>query len=135
VENANVSTIQVQSEAGLLSFRFTVRHECFTRKSKASYPFQNSHSVLRRSVLRVWNRIGVLASIVWLSAAMFAAEIKGTVTNATTKKPAAGDEVVVMSLAGGMEEVGHGNTDTQGRLPFPCLRAMRRIWSAWSTRA
>jgi hypothetical protein len=65
--------------------------------------------------LRVCNRIGVLASIVWLSAGMFAAEIKGTVTNATTKKPSAGDEVVVMSLAGGMEEVGHGNTDAQGR--------------------
>jgi hypothetical protein len=45
---------------------------------------------------------------------MFAADIKGTVTNATTKKPAAGDEVVVMSLAGGMEEVGHGKTDAQG---------------------
>ncbi|HEX7288954.1 MAG TPA: hypothetical protein VF532_22405 [Candidatus Angelobacter sp.] len=65
--------------------------------------------------MRVWNRIGVLASIAWLSAGMFAAEFKGTVTNATTKKPAAGDEVVVMSLAGGMEEVGHGNTDAQGR--------------------
>lgn len=65
--------------------------------------------------MRVWNRIGVLASVTSLSAGMFAAEIKGTVTNATTKKPAAGDEVVVMSLAGGMEEVGHGKTDAQGK--------------------
>ncbi|HET7871825.1 MAG TPA: hypothetical protein VFL42_04895 [Terriglobales bacterium] len=51
----------------------------------------------------------------WFSAGMFAAEIKGTVSNATTKKPAAGDEVVVMSLAGGMEEVGHGKTDAKGQ--------------------
>jgi hypothetical protein len=65
--------------------------------------------------VRVWNRIGVLAFAALFSAAMFAAEIKGTVTNATTKKPAAGDEVVIMSLAGGMEEVGHGKADAQGK--------------------
>ncbi len=46
---------------------------------------------------------------------MFAADIKGTVTNATTNKPAAGDEVVILSLAGGMEEAGRGKTDAQGR--------------------
>jgi len=49
------------------------------------------------------------------SAGVFAADIKGTVTNATTNKAAAGDEVVILSLAGGMEEVGHGKTDAQGR--------------------
>jgi len=46
---------------------------------------------------------------------MFAEDIKGRVTNATTNKPAAGDEVVILSLAGGMEEAGHGKTDAQGR--------------------
>ena len=77
----------------------------------------NSHQPLRerREPLRVWNRIGVLAFFVSLSACVFAAEIKGTVTNATTNKPAAGDEVVILSLEGGMDEVGRGKTDAQGR--------------------
>jgi hypothetical protein len=65
--------------------------------------------------LRVWKRIWVLALLASFSAAMHAADIKGTVTNATTNKPAAGDEVVVLSLVGGMEEAGRGKTDAQGR--------------------
>ena len=35
-----------------------------------------------------------------------AAQITGTVTNATTNKPSSGDEVTLLSLANGMEEVG-----------------------------
>lgn len=45
----------------------------------------------------------------------FAAQITGTVTNGTTNKPAPGTEVVLLSLAGGMEEAGHARTDNQGR--------------------
>ena len=45
---------------------------------------------------------------------MFAAQLTGTATNGTTKKPAAGDEVVLLSLAGGMDEVAHTKTDAQG---------------------
>lgn len=49
------------------------------------------------------------------TAAAFAAQIGGTVTNATTNKPSAGDEVVLLSLSSGMEEVAHTKTDGQGR--------------------
>jgi hypothetical protein len=45
---------------------------------------------------------------------VFAAQITGTVTNGTSNKPAVGDEVVLLSLSGGMDEVGHAKTDAQG---------------------
>ncbi len=45
---------------------------------------------------------------------MFAAQISGTVTNGTTNKPAAGNEVVLLSLDGGMNEVARANSDGQG---------------------
>ncbi|HEU4413666.1 MAG TPA: carboxypeptidase-like regulatory domain-containing protein, partial [Candidatus Angelobacter sp.] len=46
---------------------------------------------------------------------MFAAQIVGTVTNGTTNKPAAGNQVVLLSLDGGMNEVAKATTDSQGR--------------------
>ena len=49
-----------------------------------------------------------------VSAGAFAAQITGTVTNATTNKPSSGDEVTLLSLASGMEEVGTTKTDSQG---------------------
>ena len=45
----------------------------------------------------------------------FAAQITGTVTNGTTNKPSSGDEVVLLSLANGMDEVARTKTDSQGR--------------------
>jgi hypothetical protein len=41
--------------------------------------------------------------------------ITGTVTNGTTGKPAAGDEVTLLSLSQGMQEVGSTKTDSQGK--------------------
>jgi len=55
---------------------------------------------------------------VFLGAA-FAQNITGTVTNATTGKPSAGDDVTLLSLAQGMEEVGSAKTDAQGRFTLP----------------
>jgi hypothetical protein len=49
---------------------------------------------------------------------LFAASLKGTVTNGTTNKPSAGDEVILIKLAAGMEEVGHAKTDAQGKFSF-----------------
>lgn len=43
------------------------------------------------------------------------AQIRGTVTNGTTSKPAPGIETVLLSLAGGMEEAGRAKTDSQGQ--------------------
>ena len=41
--------------------------------------------------------------------------ISGTVTNGTTGKPSAGDEVTLLSLSQGMQEVGSTKTDAQGK--------------------
>jgi hypothetical protein len=50
-----------------------------------------------------------------LSAFAAAETLTGTVTNGTTNKPAAGDEVVLLKLAGGMEEAARTKTDSKGR--------------------
>jgi hypothetical protein len=47
-------------------------------------------------------------------AALAAAPITGTVTNKTTNKPAAGDEVVLIRLAQGMQEATRTTTDAHG---------------------
>ncbi len=53
-----------------------------------------------------------------LSATALAAELTGTVRNATTGKPAAGDDVVLLAMAGSMDELGRTQTDSQGRFRF-----------------
>jgi hypothetical protein len=44
--------------------------------------------------------------------------LTGTVKNSTTGKPAAGDEVVLLSLGQGMEESGRTKTDAKGHFTF-----------------
>jgi hypothetical protein len=53
-----------------------------------------------------------------LAASASAATLSGTVTNGTTAKPSAGDEVILIKLAAGMDEVGHTKTDAQGKFSF-----------------
>ena len=45
----------------------------------------------------------------------FAQNISGTVTNKTTNKASAGDDVVLLKLAQGMQELARTKTDTRGR--------------------
>jgi hypothetical protein len=52
---------------------------------------------------------------VFASVGAFAAQISGTVTNGTTNKPSSGDEVVLLSLASGMDEVARTRTDIHGQ--------------------
>ena len=58
-------------------------------------------------------------AVVLLTFASFTAaaaqNITGTVTNGTTGKPAAGDEVTLLSLSQGMQEVGSTKTDALGK--------------------
>ena len=49
-----------------------------------------------------------------VSLAAQAASISGDVTNKTTNKPAAGDDVVLIALAQGMQEAGRTKTDARG---------------------
>jgi 5-hydroxyisourate hydrolase-like protein (transthyretin family) len=61
-----------------------------------------------------------LAAVLLLAASMTAsaATLGGTVTNATTGKPAAGDDVALLSLSQGMQEMARSKTDTQGKFSF-----------------
>ena len=60
----------------------------------------------------------VSLGILFLAANSWAAKLSGTITNGTTGKPSAGDEVILIKLAAGMEEAGHTKTDAQGKFSF-----------------
>ena len=65
---------------------------------------------------RFTTTIAILAILLCTSA--WAQTLTGTVTNGTTSKPAAGDEVILIKLASGMDEVGHTKADAQGKFSF-----------------
>ena len=50
-----------------------------------------------------------------ISSFSFADSLSGTVSNGTTGKPAAGDDVILLSLGQGMEEAGRTKTDAHGK--------------------
>jgi len=56
----------------------------------------------------------LLAATLFLSILSSAQTLTGTVKNSTTGKPAAGDDVVLLSLGQGMEESGRTKTDAKG---------------------
>jgi hypothetical protein len=61
----------------------------------------------------------LLAAIFSLTLASTAAQtLSGTVTNATTGKPAAGDEVILINLANGMDVAGNTKVDSNGKFSF-----------------
>lgn len=55
-----------------------------------------------------------VAIVFALVSAAYSQTLTGTVTNATTNKPAAGDDVVLLSLSQGMQEAGRTTTDASG---------------------
>ncbi len=65
------------------------------------------------------HRISTLLLCFLLLTSFAAAQnITGTVTNATTGKPSAGDQVTLLSLSQGMQEVGNTKSDAHGRFSF-----------------
>lgn len=60
-------------------------------------------------------RIAVPLLAIALASFASAQSVTGTVTNGTTSKPSAGDEVTLLSLSQGMQEVGSTKTDAQGK--------------------
>jgi hypothetical protein len=66
------------------------------------------------SQLRVFTILLVLS----LSAIASAQTLSGTVKNATSGKPAAGDDVILLKLGQGMEEGGRTKSDSQGKFSF-----------------
>lgn len=70
-----------------------------------------------RGLLAIRACIALLAAVLVPSFAG-AQTLTGTVKNATTGKPAAGDDVVLLSLGQGMEESGRTKTDPKGNFSF-----------------
>ena len=60
----------------------------------------------------------ILVAIVLLTSLAAAQTLAGTLNNATTGHPAAGDEVVLLKLAQGMEETGRTRADAKGQFSF-----------------
>ena len=63
-------------------------------------------------------KLALLAAILSLALASTAQILTGTVTNGTTGKPAAGDEVVLINLANGMDVAGSTKVDSNGKFSF-----------------
>ena len=59
-----------------------------------------------------------IAVVIALSALTAASTLSGIVGNGTSNKPSSGDEVVLIKLSSGMDEVGHTKTDSQGKFSF-----------------
>ena len=70
---------------------------------------------------------GLLLSVFLAAAASTsAADLRGTVTNGTTKKPAAGDDVLLLATSRSTEnEIAHAKTDSAGRFTFSIADAGR----------
>jgi hypothetical protein len=60
----------------------------------------------------------VALAFLLLTTGASAQTLTGTVKNATTGKPAAGDEVVLLNLGQGMEEAGRSKADSKGNFSF-----------------
>jgi hypothetical protein len=58
--------------------------------------------------------LSALCATALLTAASYAGTVTGQVINGTTSKPAAGDEVVILSLSQGMSEIAHTKADASG---------------------
>ena len=64
-------------------------------------------------------KLALLIAILALALATAAAQtLTGTVTNGTTNKPAAGDEVILINLANGMDVGGTTKADSAGKFSF-----------------
>jgi hypothetical protein len=73
---------------------------------------------LRRNKREATFLISLTAALLLLTALAAAQTLTGTVKNATTNKPAAGDEVILLKLGQGMEEAGRTKADAQGHFTF-----------------
>src|ERR1039458_7324263 len=60
----------------------------------------------------------LLAIIALIPAHAAAQTLSGTVTNGTTNKPAAGDEVILINIAHGMDVAGSTKADSAGKFSF-----------------
>ena len=68
--------------------------------------------------MKIQKILRVLTALLALSALSTATNLKGTVKNGTTGKPAAGDDVVLLDMSQGMNEAARTKSDAQGQFSF-----------------
>lgn len=71
-----------------------------------------------RRIYKLQTAAGTTFALLFLVASCAATTLNGTITNGTSGKPSAGDEVILIKLGAGMEEAGHTKTDAQGKFTF-----------------
>jgi hypothetical protein len=115
---------RVQREIGLVPAKIAAFWYPVERRSAATLrktglgsvrPF---HRPTSQKTGEKWGTPGLILAILLLAALASAQTLTGTVTDATTGKPAAGDDVVLLSLGQGMEESGRTKTDAKGNFKF-----------------
>ena len=100
-------------------FRLAARDSFPRGVRQASLPLRFIFSQSLKSGGRFWMPLIVVMLSLAATLSAGAQNITGTVTNGTTGKPAAGDEVTLLALSQGMQEIGNTKTDAQGRFTFP----------------
>ncbi len=78
--------------------------------SETSFVSRRTYAISRPLIIAV--------ALLLLTSLAAAQTLTGTVKNVTIGKPAAGDEVVLLSLGQGMEEAGRTQTDAKGHFSF-----------------
>jgi hypothetical protein len=87
--------------------------------AKSKDPLHSSTSNRRGQAFAQRSRALSVVALLFASISFASAQtLTGTVKNATTGKPAVGDEVVLLSLGQGMEESGRTKTDAKGNFSF-----------------
>ena len=98
----------------------TVSRSEAVMRSKDPLSINTSRSPRKEFSPHSVSRFAAAAFILTILLATFASAqtLTGTVKNSTTGKPSAGDEVVLLKLAQGMEEAGRTKTDAKGHFSF-----------------
>ena len=78
----------------------------------------NSVGLAQGVPLKKLSHFFLVAAVLVISASAAAQTLTGTVTNGTTNKPAAGDEVILINLANGMDVAANTKTDSSGKYSF-----------------
>jgi hypothetical protein len=104
----------------ILSGVETSRSEVFTQSKDPlhSNGCMSPRKAFSRNSALAFVRAACGVAVLLLTTLAAAQTLAGTVKNATTGKPSAGDEVVLLKLGQGMEEAGRTKTDAKGRFSF-----------------
>ena len=92
-----------------------VRGEQIPRSARDDNRRRNGLTCTPKGVLHPF----LIALVILFNTFALAQSITGTVTNGTTSKPAVGDDVTLIALSQGMQEIGSTKTDAQGKFSFP----------------